>query len=310
VRYTGTVRARIESDLGFRVSGKIIQRLVDPGQRVHQGDPLMRLDPTDLALAASVASQRLRAAEAQAERATADEVRLRGLISQGAISQSAYDAALASARATAADVDAAKAALHEATLQQEYATLEADADGTVLDVVAQPGQVVAAGTAIVKLGRAGAREALIPVPETAVASLPRDGTAIVYGAEKSVSAHLRELSGAADPLTRTFAARYTLDTTDLQAPLGATVTVELVTSRRGELLIPLSALYDTGSGPGVWVVGTRGEVSFHSVSVRSLAEESASVESSLLHSGDTIVALGAQLLRPGEVVRPLTRNPS
>jgi RND family efflux transporter MFP subunit len=310
VRYTGNVRARIESDLGFRVSGKITERLVDPGQRVHEGQALMRLDPADLALNAAAAAQRLRAAEAQAERAVSDELRQRGLISQGAISQTVYDAALAAARATAADVDAARAASHEAQLQEGYATLYADADGVVLDVVAQPGQVVPAGMPVVKLGRSGSREALVDVPETAIALLPHDAVAVVFGSTTRVRAHLREVSGAADPLTRTFAARYTLDTSEGEAPLGATVTIEFAPRSDGGLLVPLSALYDPGTGSGVWVVASNNQVSFRLVTVQQLGDESASVTSDSLRQGDTVVSLGAQMLRQGEIVQINSRNPS
>lgn len=300
--YTGTVRSRIESDLGFRVSGKITERLVDPGAYVHRGQPLMRIDAADLTLAAGGSADRLRAAQADASRAAADEARLRGLVEAGAISASAYDAALAAKRSSAAGVSAARAAAGQAGNERGYATLIADADGVVLDVLAQPGQVVAAGTPVVRLGRAGPREALVAVPETALASLPRVGVATLYGQAGDFAARLREVAGAADPLTRTFAARYTLAGGDA-APLGTTVTVTLRAAGGAAQAVPLASLYDPGTGPGVWVVGRDRRVAFRRVSVAALQEEQAMLAPASLRTGERIVALGAQLLRPGEQVR-------
>jgi len=298
--YTGTVRSRIESDLGFRVGGKIVERLVDAGERVRRGQPLMRLDATDLGLAATAAADRLRAAQAEATRAAADEARLRRLVETGAVSRSAYDTALAAARSSEANLSAARASANEAANQQGYATLVADADGIVIDLLAQPGQVVSAGTPVVRLARAGSREAAVAVPETQLATLPRAGRAVLYGSGQILPARLREVAGAADRLTRTYDARFELGDADL--PLGATVTVQLPRPTAAPLAVPLSALHDGGAGPGVWVVRT-GRVTFRPVSVAALGEESASIAAGALAPGDRIVALGAHLLREGQAVR-------
>jgi RND family efflux transporter MFP subunit len=300
LRYTGVVRARIESDLGFRVGGKIVERLVDPGQRVRRGQALMRLDVTDLGLAASAAADRLRAAQAEATRATAEEARLRRLVEAGAVSRSAYEGALAAAQSTKANLSAARASADEAANQRGYATLFADADGVVMEVLAQPGQVVSAGAPVVRLARAGEREAAVAVPEAQFATLPRVGQAYLYGSDRPLPARLREIAGAADPLTRTYDARFALAAPEL--PLGSTVTVELPRPMASLLAVPLSALHDGGRGAGVWVVKS-GRVTFRRVQVAALGEETASIAAGALASGDRVVALGAQLLREGQAVR-------
>jgi RND family efflux transporter MFP subunit len=303
VSYTGVIRARIEADLGFRVPGKIAERLVDPGQAVRAGQPLMRLDAADLALAQRAADERLRAAEAEARRAKADEERYQSLVGSAAISRAAYDAALAARRATAANLEAARADAEQARNAKSYAVLTADSDGVITDVVAQPGQVVAAGTIVVRLARAGAREALVSIPENVLSTLPDAGSARVYGAANSTAARLREVAGTADPLTRTYAARYTLEGDGAASPLGATVTLTFEQRGHSAAEVPLSALHDPGQGPGVWRVGPDDKARFLPVRIVALGEEQVTVASDALQPGDRIVALGAQLLRDGEAVR-------
>ena len=303
-RYTGTVRARIEADLGFRVPGKIAERLIDPGARVRRGQVLVRLDPTDLGLAASAAGDRLRAAEAEAARAAADEARLKGLVEAGATAAATYDAAVAAKRSTAANLAAARAQARDAANQRGYAALVADSDGIVTEVLAQPGQVVSAGTPIVRLARGGAREALVAVPEAALPRLPREASAELYASGAKVSARLREVAGTADPLTRTYAARYTLAAAPEAAPLGSTVTLALGLAEAGApVAVPLAALTDRGRGASVWVIGADGRVHRRPVKLLGLSEESARVAPGALRPGERIVALGAQLLRDGQAVR-------
>lgn len=303
-RYTGSVRARIEADLGFRVPGKIAERRVDPGMRVRRGQVLMRLDPTDLGLAAGAAADRLRAAEAEAARAAADEARLKGLVEAGATAAATYDAAVAARKSTAATLAAVRAQAADAANQRGYAALVADSDGVVTEVLAQPGQVVSAGTPVLRLARAGAREALIAVPEAALPRLPRAARATLYATGETVGARLREVAGAADPLTRTYAARYMLAAAPEAAALGSTVTLELRDAAGpAPIEVPLAALTDRGRGPGVWVVGADRRVRRRAVRLVALAEESARLAPGALRPGERIVALGAQLLREGQQVR-------
>lgn len=299
-RYTGVVRSRTESDLGFRVGGKVVQRLVDPGQRVRRGQVLMRIDAIDLQLQASASRDQVRAAEAQAAHAAAEEARQRRLLDAGAVSRSAYDAALAASESAQAAAAAARSGARQAGNQAGYGTLVADAEGVITEVLAQPGQVVAPGAVVVRLARAGNREAAIAVPETQLATLPRTGQAYVYGSTTPILAQLREVAGAADPLTRTFDARFVLSQSEL--PLGSTVTVELPRATAVDIRVPLTALHDPGSGPGVWVVRDN-KVRFRAVRVARLGEEAASIVPGSLSAGERIVILGANQLREGETVR-------
>jgi RND family efflux transporter MFP subunit len=318
--YTGVVRARYEADLGFRASGKISARLVDPGDRVRRGEVLARLDPADLRLGAAAAQAGAAAAEravaaarAESVRLQADEARFRTLNARGFASGQRYEQARAAAQAASANLAAAEAELRaaqaaagQARNQAAYAELTADADGVVMTVLAEPGQVVAAGQPVVRIARAGAREAVIAIPETARTNLPKAAEATLYGeSDRAVRATLRELSAAADPVTRTFEARYALAAEPAATPLGATVTVQTrgAPGARGGASVPIGALHDAGSGPGVWVVDPRtNRVVYRKVVVDRLGEESA-VLSSGLRPGERVVSLGTHLLKSGQTVR-------
>ncbi|WP_208020438.1 efflux RND transporter periplasmic adaptor subunit [Vibrio viridaestus] len=175
--FTGVVAARIESDLGFRVSGKVLKRLVDTGQVVKRGQVLMRLDPVDQKLAAHAQQESVVAAEARAKQAAEDEARYRDLRGTGAISASDYDQVKAAADTAQAQLRAAQAQAEVAMNATRYTDLVADADGTVVETFAEPGQVVSAGQRVVRVAHAGAREALIQLPETLRPSLGSYGQA-------------------------------------------------------------------------------------------------------------------------------------
>jgi RND family efflux transporter MFP subunit len=300
--FTGVVRARIESDLGFRVAGKIAQRLVDPGQAVRRGQALIRLDPVDLALAADAQAAAVAAAKARSIQADADLKRLQGLVERGAVSAQTYDEAKAGADSARAQLDAAQAQARVAGNARGYAVLTADADGVVEDTLAEPGQVVAAGQTVVRLAHAGPREAEAGLPETVRPALGSMATANLYGGTGAmITAHLRQLSQSADPATRTYVARYVLDGAGAKAPLGSTVTIALPSSDAPDgTVVPLGALYDPGPGPGVWRVD-RDHVAFQPVTVVSLQAETAKVRG--LPAGETIVGLGADRLREGQSIR-------
>lgn len=304
--FTGVVVARTQSDLGFRVQGKILERLVDTGQTVKRGQPLMRLDPVDLSLQAQAQAQAVAAARARARQATDDEARYRGLVAAGAVSASAYDQIKAAADSARAELSAAQAQANVARNATGYAVLLADADGVVMDTLAEPGQVVAAGQPVVRLARAGQREAIVQLPETLRPAIGSEAQATLYGsAKQSVSARLRLLSDAADPVTRTFEARYVLEGALASAPLGSTVTLHIAEDKMpGQVLqVPLAAIYDPGKGAGVWAIsGKPAKVSWQSVQVLGLGDDAASVTGGL-RPGDQVVALGPHLLHDGEVVR-------
>lgn len=219
---TGVVRARVESDLGFREPGKIAERLVDPGQAVRKGQPLLRLDVRDYALGADAAEAQDQVAKAQAERAAADELRLRGLVKTGAISAQTYDQAKAGAASTAEQARAALAQRDAARRQAGFTTLDADADGVVMAVTGEVGQVVSAGQPVLRLAHDGPREAVVSVPESRRRDLPGQAQALFLDSgQPPVGATLRQLSQAADPVTRTFEARYVLSGSASVAPWAA-----------------------------------------------------------------------------------------
>jgi len=302
--FTGIVRARVASNLTFRVPGKIIERLVDAGQAVRQGQPLMRIDRTDYAHAVAVQIGNAAAARARLTQAAADEERYRQLVSSGAVSRSAFGQAKAAADSARALLRSAIAALKVAQDEGRYSTLVANADGTVIETLAEPGQYVAAGQVVLKLAHSGPREAAIDLPETLRPAIGSRAVAILYGGTAPVLVRLRQLSDAADPLTRTFEARYVLEGSAAQAPLGATITVYLSgSSASADMSVPLGAIDDEGRGPGVWVYDrAASSVSFHLVRVVQLADETATLSSGV-HIGEPIVALGGHLLYEGEHVR-------
>ncbi|MDE4687304.1 efflux RND transporter periplasmic adaptor subunit [Klebsiella pneumoniae] len=285
--FTGVVVARTQSDLGFRVAGKVLERRVETGQSVKRGQLLLRLDPADLALQAQSQQRAVDAARARAKKAANDLARYRGLVASGAISAAEFDQINAAAEAARADLSAAQAQANVAQNATGYAGLLADADGVVVETLAEPGQVVSAGQVVIRLARAGQREARVQLPET-----------------------LRLLSDAADATTRTFEARYVLNGALANAPLGSTVTLRIGNDQApGQVLaVPLASVYDPGNGPGVWRIASRpATVSWQPVTVLGLNDETARVTGPL-KPGEPIVALGAHLLHQGEAVRLAERR--
>jgi RND family efflux transporter MFP subunit len=303
--FTGVVSARVQSDLGFRIPGKITKRLVDTGQFVRAGQPLLTIDRTDYGHAITARTETVTAAKAKAVQAAADEARYRGLVKSGAVSPSIYDQIKAASDAAQADLAAAKAQELVARDEDAYSQLLADADGVVIETLAEPGQVVAAGQTVVKLARSGPREAAVNLPETLRPALGSMANATLYGSTTTGPVRLRQLSNAADPQTRTFEARYVLEGAAANAPLGATVTVHLSGSvDTDSLQVPVSSILDQGKGPGIWLLNpTTSTVSFQPVQVRQLGEELATISGNL-HPGQQIVALGVHLLHDGDHVRP------
>lgn len=304
--FTGVVAARVQSDLGFRVSGKVLERLVDAGQSVKKGQSLMRLDPVDLGLQARAQQEAVTAARARAKQTADDEVRYRELVAAGAISASGYDQIKAAADTAKAQLSAAEAQADVARNASGYALLLADADGVVMETLAEPGQVVSPGQPVVRLARAGQREAVVQLPETLRPAPGSSAQATLYGnTSGAVTARLRLLSDSADRVTRTFEARYVLEGRLANAPLGSTVTLRIAEgAAQGPVLqVPIAALFDPGNGTGVWVIdGEPAKVTWRPVQVLGLSDDAARVSGDL-KVGERIVGLGAHLLRDGEAVR-------
>lgn len=309
--FTGTVEARVQSNLGFRISGKIIERLVDTGQVIQAGTPLYRIDPTDYDHAIAAQLGNVAAAKARLIQTTADEKRYRNLLPTRAVSASDYDAAKAAMDSARALLDAAQAQLQVAQDDRRYTTLVADADGTLVETLAEPGQVVSAGQIVARIAHTGPREASISLPETIRPALGSAAQALLYGRDDRRPAHLRQLSDSADPQTRTYEARYVLEGDAAAAPLGSTVTILLSNDASAqETSVPLGALTDEGKGSGVWVLdGRTSTVTFRPVRIDQLGTETATLSSGL-SVGEQIVALGAHLLHDGQQVRTSTAQAS
>jgi len=308
--FTGIVEARVQSDLGFRVGGKILERSVDLGQRVQKGQVLMRLDPTDLKLSFAAQEANVEAARAKYTQSKADEARAAVLVETRAVSRQEYDQARAALDSAKAQLEAAEAQARVSGNSSEYSVLLADADGVIVRTLSEPGQVVAAGQTVIQLAHDGPREALINLPEGVRPELGTAASARLYGRDQMYQARLRELSDAADPASRTFAARYVLEGEAASAPLGSTVTITLVTKQNtGDdfTQVPVGAIHDRGSGPGVWIVNGTSEVKFRSVTIASIGQEQV-VLSSGVRAGEKVVALGAHLLHEGQVVNVPNRE--
>ena len=305
--FTGVVAARVQSDLGFRVSGKVVQRLVDVGQRVRKGQTLMKIDPVDLNLAITNQKGAVAAANARWVQARADEARLRSLVAAGAVSAMTYDQLVAALNSAKAQVEAAQAQADVAANASQYAELKADVDGLVVSTAAEPGQVVAAGQTVVELAKDGSREAAVELPETLRPALHSTAEARLYGRNTApTSATLRELSEAANPITRTFAARYVLGDELSQAPLGATVKITLqedASPGQPALAVPLTALRNDGGRYSVWLIDPASSVvQERAVDVLGVGLETARVRGEL-KPGDSVVALGVHLLHANQKVR-------
>lgn len=305
--YSGEVRARHEADLGFRVGGKLIARLVDVGASVSAGQPLARLDAADLQLNVAAVRAQTSAAESDLALAKAEVERYTALAAQKFVSQAVLDAKVTAAKAAAARLDQARAQLSVSGNQAGYSTLSSDRAGVVTAVLAEAGQVVAAGQPVLRIARPEEKEVLLYVPEGRLGELraARD-LAVSLPAQPSLRLRgaLRELAPAADPATRTYAARIRLLNAPPAVQLGMTAQVALAATGNGAgVLVPLSALIERGQGPEVWVVA-QGKAQRRPVQVASFQEDGARLGGGVV-AGESVVAVGAHKLTPGQAVRPL-----
>ena len=297
--YSGEVRARIETTLGFRIAGKIIERRADVGMAVKAGQVLARIDPTDAGLQAAQA-------EAQRALAAAELTRYRDLKARNFISASALDA-----RETA--FSAAEAQARLAKNQAAYTCLVADHAGVIGLVLAEPGQVVTVGQPVFRMAPDGDREIAIALPESEVSGFKLGQPAQVTfwaapgAAGKPLEGRLREVSPVADPVTRTYAARVSLKNADPLLPLGMTATVRFPSAAAGakKLTVPLTAIIQQGDRPAVWKVGADNTLTLQAVSVAEFTDRGAVVTGGLAE-GERIVTAGVNLLAAGEKVRIAT----
>jgi multidrug efflux system membrane fusion protein len=309
-QFSGDVRPRYESQLGFRVGGKIIERKVDVGATVKRGTVLMRLDPQDVKLAETQARATLRAADTERELAAADYQRHVNLRSQNFVSQAVLDAKQSALKAAQANVDAAQAGLRGQSNQADYTTLVADVDGVVTAIDAEVGQVVQAGTPVVRVARTAEKEVVIGIPENKVDGLRQSADVVVRlwaDAGQAIPGKIREIAPMADAATRTYTVKVALPAR-ADARLGMSATVELATgaaTTRG-LRVPLTALVNNKGASSVWVV-ENGAVKLVPVQVAGQVDNDVLV-SGAVRAGQTVVTAGVNLLKPGQKVRILTAD--
>ena len=307
--YAGEVRPRYESNLGFRVAGKIAERRVNVGDAVKTGQVIARLDPRDLALSEASSRATVSAQDAQLEVEKADLDRYRKLLDAGFIGRAEYERQLTRFKAAKAQLDSIQAQARVAANQTGYAELRADHDGVITAIDAEAGQVVAAGQIVARLAQAGDREVAANVPEDQVQRVRIGQAAKVSlwsAGDKTYDGVVRELSSSADAATRTYAVRVTLPKTAEDVRLGMTASVRFAVEGVPSLIhVPLPAMTEQGGAPGVWVVDpATSTVAFRPIASAGVVGNDVLIGQGLA-PGDVVVTAGAPLLRPGQKVKPL-----
>ncbi|WP_249661145.1 efflux RND transporter periplasmic adaptor subunit [Variovorax sp. PCZ-1] len=303
--YSGEVRARVESRLGFRVAGKIVKRQAEVGQRVKAGQVLAQLDPQDYKLAADGARAALAVATTNRDLAAADFKRFQSLKEQNFISGAELERRETTFKAAQAQVQQAQAQLANVGNQVGYANLVADVSGVVTAVDAEVGQVVSAGSPVVRIAQDGARDVVFSVPEDKMASVAV-GSAVkarrwADGDGGELSGKIRELAASADPLTRTFQAKMSLDAS-ANLPLGATVYVFPSTSLNAvsAIKLPTSSLMQNAQGAStVWLLDTAAMTVNPVIVQVATADGNEAVIAAGVKPGDKIVSAGIHVLSPG-----------
>ncbi len=297
--YSGEIRARYETVLGFRIGGKIIARTADVGDKVKSGQLLARLDAADTGLQESAASAQYRLAE--------DEVkRFRELRDQGFVSQSALDA-----KETALKAAAAQAGL--ARNQANYTSLQSDRTGVISATLAEVGQVVSAGQPVLRVAQDGEREVSIAIPESRFAAIKVGMPALIEissngNSTQTIAGHLREISPAADAASRTYPARVSFDAGNAKVALGMTARVRLSDNAKSGaknnsgFRVPLSAIFQQGDKAAVWIVAADRSVSLRPVTVSAYRDDGALISGGIA-AGERIVSAGVHKLTAGEKIR-------
>jgi membrane fusion protein, multidrug efflux system len=302
---TGTLQPRFQSLVGFRVAGKIATRLVDVGSRIKKDDLLLSLDPIDFDLQLRLADADVASAEAQYKQSVNEESRLRKLRADSLISQSEYDLALAARDVAGSRLDAARKRVDVSRNQRQYCDLKADHDGLVVGLSAETGQVVNAGQTVISLMQGDELEVLVGIPESQLSQAKNSvAQAFIWSdAELAIPAQLRELSPVADPLTRTFDAKFRLLEPPSNLALGMTATIELSKAESNQLQVPMSALAKQQELTVVWrILVDEGTVEAVPVEVLNYRTDLATIKADL-KPGDWIVSAGVQRIDPDVKVR-------
>jgi RND family efflux transporter MFP subunit len=304
--YTGTIKPRYESDLGFRVAGKIVERLVNIGDRIAPGMTLARLDASDYRLSLESAEAELKAAQSSLKQTEADEKRYAALNEKKWVSDANYEQKKATADEARGRVERATRALALAKNQLAYTDLVATEAGVITALPVEVGQVVSAGQLIARVARLDELEAVVSIPESRIDG-DRNAAATVTlwaDADRVYAAKLREISPQADPATRTYQARYSLMKPDTAIALGKTATVHLASQGAGERAkLPLAAVFRDQGQPSVWLIDeAHGRLIKKSVEVSAWTETSAIISGGLA-AGQKIVVAGVHKLDAGIPVR-------
>ncbi|MBC7500299.1 MAG: efflux RND transporter periplasmic adaptor subunit [Herminiimonas sp.] len=306
-QFSGDVRARVESRLGFRVGGKIIARKVDVGTVVKRGQVLMQLDPQDLRLAQAQSNAGMQAAESNRFLAQEELKRYKDLRGKNFVSQAVLDGKETAFKAAQASYDQAVAGFKNQSNQTGYTTLVADADGVVTGVDAETGQVVAPGTTVVRVAKAGEKEVVIGIPEDKVEALRRVTDVRVRTWAKPdqvLPGKIREISPIADPVTRTYTARVSIADAPADVRLGMTAFVTFSSkSPTAMIKVPLTALLQEKNSSAVWIV-ENGTVKLMPVQIGSSSGNDILLANGV-KAGQTVVTAGVNLLKPGQKVKIL-----
>jgi RND family efflux transporter MFP subunit len=303
--FVGTIKPRIEADMGFRVPGKVAKRLVEVGQTVEIGTPLATLDEVDLKLQAEQAVAEFTAATGVVAQAVAAETRARDLRVKGWTTDAQMDSARAAADEARARLNRAERSVDLTKNSLSYTTLAADARGVVTATLIEPGQVVAAGQTAIRVARFAEKEAVVAIPETLVERAKTGTASVTLWSEpnRKYAAKLREISPSADPATRTYLAKFSLPEAGDNVELGMTATLTLCDKKTARVArLPLSALYDAGDKPSFYVVDEAGNIALKPVTVKSYESNDVVVTDGVAE-GAKVVALGVQKLDPSQKVR-------
>lgn len=308
--FAAAIRPRVESDLGFRVAGKVVTRFVQTGQKVTAGAPLAALDENDFKLQKEQAEAELAAAKMALAQAQGDEKRALALRKNGWTTDAALDRVRAAAQEARGRQQRAERAVELARNSMDYATLRADGDGVVTQTLIEPGQVVAAGQTAIRLAHSGELEAAVALPEDFTPQAGKGEATLTLWSNKGkvYRARLRELSPSADPATRTFAARYAILDPDAAIQIGMSATLSIGAAGAQNIMsVPLSAIFNQGDGPAVWKVDADGRLSLSPVRLVRY-DSDAALLSGGVSAGDQIVVLGVHKLEAGRKVRVMTRQ--
>ena len=303
--FVGTIKPRIETDMGFRVPGKVAKRVVEVGQTVDVGQPLATLDEVDLKLQAEQAEAEFRAATGVLAQAAAAEQRAKDLRGKGWTTDAQMDQAKAAADEARARLNRAQRSVELTNNSLSYATLVADTRGVVTATLIDPGQVVAAGQTAIRVARFAEKEAVVAIPETLVARAKEGMATVTLWSEpnKKYAAMLREIAPAADPASRTYLAKFSLPGAGESVSLGMTATLTLSDPETERVArLPLSALYSQGGAPSLYIVDAQGDVTLKPVTVKSYESNSVVITGGV-DEGAKVVALGVQKLDPAQKVR-------